>query len=124
MLTEPDEKHYLVLDHNPGGPTAGFDYGRHFLFQGHENGGAARLRDAHQPRRPRGSPHRITLLTPVNPATTRPASARSTAARFNPFTKTLLFTQEAGTGGAAVIQLTLEWPVRSTRWHAFLARRL
>src|SRR5262245_48030491 len=32
--TEPDENTYLVLDHNPGGPTAGFDYGRHFLFQG------------------------------------------------------------------------------------------
>src|SRR5215470_11132442 len=34
--TEPDENTYLILDHNPGGPTPGFDYGRHFLFQGHE----------------------------------------------------------------------------------------
>src|SRR5262245_26601903 len=33
--TEPDENTYLVLDHNPGGPIPGFDYGRHFLFQGH-----------------------------------------------------------------------------------------
>src|SRR6188472_4258025 len=37
--TEPDENTYLVLDHNPGGPTEGYDYGRHFLFQGHENSG-------------------------------------------------------------------------------------
>lgn len=37
--TEPDENTYLVLNHNPGGPTSGFEYGRHFLFQGHENGG-------------------------------------------------------------------------------------
>jgi hypothetical protein len=37
--TEPDENTYLILDHNPGGPTAGHDYGRHFLFQGHENSG-------------------------------------------------------------------------------------
>src|SRR5262249_22749047 len=37
--TEPDQNTYLVLDHNPGGPSTGFDYGRHFLFQGHENGG-------------------------------------------------------------------------------------
>ncbi len=37
--TEPDENTYLILDHNPGGPTAGYDYGRHFLFQGHENSG-------------------------------------------------------------------------------------
>src|SRR6266511_5155095 len=37
--TEPDENTYLILDHNPGGLTPGFDYGRHFLFQGHENSG-------------------------------------------------------------------------------------
>src|SRR5262245_5141750 len=37
--TEPDENTYLILDHNPGGPTQGYDYGRHFLFQGHENSG-------------------------------------------------------------------------------------
>src|SRR5262245_48941791 len=35
--TEPDENTYLVLSHNPGGPTAGYNYGRRFLFQGHEN---------------------------------------------------------------------------------------
>ena len=34
--TEPDENTYLILDHNPGGPTPDYDYGRHFLFQGHE----------------------------------------------------------------------------------------
>src|SRR5262249_4382331 len=37
--TEPDENTYLVFDQNPGGPSPGFDYGRHFLFQGHENAG-------------------------------------------------------------------------------------
>src|SRR4051794_4350265 len=26
--TEPDENTYLVVDHNPGGPTAGYNYGR------------------------------------------------------------------------------------------------
>src|SRR5262249_41691011 len=35
--TESDENLYLVFDHNLGGPTAGFDYGRHYLFSGHEN---------------------------------------------------------------------------------------
>jgi len=38
-LTEPDENTYLVFDKNPGGPVPGYDYGRHFLFQGHENAG-------------------------------------------------------------------------------------
>src|SRR6266550_4333042 len=37
--TEPDQNTYLILDHNPGGPTPEYDYGRHFLFQGHENSG-------------------------------------------------------------------------------------
>lgn len=64
-LTEPDENFYLVLGSNPRGPTQGFDYGRHFLFQGHENSGnlayLTRINldvtdDA----------HKVTLLTPVN----------------------------------------------------------
>ena len=32
--TEPDENAYLILDKNPGGPTPGFNYGRHFLILG------------------------------------------------------------------------------------------
>src|SRR5215510_16131275 len=67
--TEPDQNTYLVLDRNPGGPSAGFDYGRHFLFQGHENGGGqayiTRINlDVKDPN------HRITLLTPGNGAAT------------------------------------------------------
>src|SRR5947207_9551630 len=34
--TEPDQNTYLVFPHGLPGPTAGFDYGRHFLFQPHE----------------------------------------------------------------------------------------
>ena len=64
--TEPDENTYLVLNQNPGGPTPGYDYGEHFLFQGHENGGGlayvTRINlDVADPA------HRITLLTPVGP---------------------------------------------------------
>jgi len=60
--TEPDENLYLVLS-NPGGPTAGYNYGHHFLFQGHENAGnlayVTRINlDVKDPA------HRITLLTP------------------------------------------------------------
>src|SRR5262249_15492395 len=63
--SEPDQNTYLVLDHNPGGPTPGYDYGRQFLFQGHENTGdlayVTRINldvDVTDPA------HRITLLTP------------------------------------------------------------
>src|SRR5437016_130314 len=63
--TEPDENTYLILDHNPGGATSGYDYGRHFLFQGHENIGnlahVTRINlDVADP------DHRVTLLTPVD----------------------------------------------------------
>ena len=34
--TEADENTFLVLDDNPGGPTPQYNYGRRFLFQGHE----------------------------------------------------------------------------------------
>src|SRR5207244_12708711 len=35
--TEPDQNTYLILDHNPAGPTPDYDYARHFLFQRHAN---------------------------------------------------------------------------------------
>ena len=35
--TEPDKNTYLVLA-GPEGADAGYDYGTHFLFQGHEGG--------------------------------------------------------------------------------------
>src|SRR5262249_22097367 len=99
--TEPDENTYLVFDHNPGGPTAGFDYGRHFLFQGHENAGdlayVTRINlDVDAPA------HRITLLTPVG-ADGKTHFNRIDGSTWDPFTKTLLFTQEgSGTTGGVI----------------------
>jgi len=37
--TEPDQNLYLTFEHDPGGPTPGYHYGHHFLYQGHENAG-------------------------------------------------------------------------------------
>src|SRR5262245_61419108 len=88
--TEPDQNTYLVLDHNPGGPTPGFDYGRQFLFQDHEHTGnlayVTRINlEVTDPA------HRITLLTPVGAdGLTHFNSIDGTV--WNPFTKTLLFT--------------------------------
>src|SRR5262249_55861487 len=36
--TEPDQNTYVVFPDGLSGPTPGFNYGTHFLFQGHENG--------------------------------------------------------------------------------------
>jgi len=121
VLTEPDENTYLVLDHNPGGPTPGFDYGRHFLFQGHENDAPVAYVTRVNLDLPRGSPHRITLLTPVNPATNQTGFGSIDGSTFNPFTRTMLFTQEAGTAGG-VIQITLDWPARVSTLDAFVGK--
>jgi hypothetical protein len=105
--TEPDENTYLVFDSNPGGPTPGYDYGRHFLYQGHEN--AAEL--AYITRinlDVTDSAHRITLLTPVgNDGNTHFGSIDGST--WDPFTRTLLFTQERGTSGG-IIQLSAGFP--------------
>jgi hypothetical protein len=120
-LTEPDENTYLVLDHNPGGPTPGFDYGRRFLFQGHENGSPLAYITRINLDVPRGTPHRITLLTPVNPSTNQTGFGSIDGSTYNPFTKTMLFTQEAGSNGG-VIQVTLGWPPQVTTLDAFLGK--
>jgi len=98
--TEPDENTYLVLDHNPGGPTPDYDYGRHFLFQGHENSGnlayvtRINLDVAHPD-------HRITLLTPVDANGLTNFNSIDGSA-WDPFTGTMLFTQEAGANGGVI----------------------
>jgi hypothetical protein len=101
--TEPDENTYLILDHNPGGPTQGYDYGRHFLFQGHEmpNGNTNRayvtrinLDVAHPD-------HRITLLTPGD-ANFLTGFNSIDGSTWDPFSHTLLFTQEAGANGGVI----------------------
>ena len=92
--TEPDENTYLILDHNPGGPTQGYDYGRHFLFQGHENAGnrahvtRINLDVAHPD-------HRVTLLTPAD-ANGLTGFNSIDGSTWDPFSRTMLFTQEAG----------------------------
>jgi hypothetical protein len=97
--TEPDQNTYLVTPDNPGGPTPGYDYGRHFLIQGHENGSnkayLTRINlDVVDPA------HRVTLLngeTASNGATGLSGVDGST---YDPYTGTLLFTQETGFNAA------------------------
>jgi len=105
--TEPDQNTYIVFNSNPGGPVPGFDYGRHFLFQGHENGGnlayVTRINlDV------KAKAHKITLLTPVGAdgLTNFNSIDGSTD---DEFTKTLLFTQENGAQGG-VIEISRTWP--------------
>src|SRR5262249_24262495 len=53
--------------------------------------------------------HRITLLTPVNPATGLTGFNSVDGSTWNPFTRRLLFTQEAGANGG-VVEVSSAWP--------------
>jgi hypothetical protein len=104
--TEPDQNLYLVLQH-VSGPTPGYNYGHHFLLQGHENGGdlayVTRINlDVKDPA------HRITLLTPEGADGFTHFNSVD-GSTYDPFTNTFLFTQEAGTSGG-VFQITNTWP--------------
>ena len=105
--TEPDQNVYLEFPENPGGPTDGYDYGRRFLFQGHENAGdlayVTRINlDVTDPA------HHVTLLTPVGGDGFTHFNSID-GGTWDPFSRTLLFTQEeSGTGGA--IEVTPGWP--------------
>ena len=102
--TEPDENTYLVLDHNPGGPgPTGFDYGRHFLFQGHEmlNGNTNQAYLTRVNLDVVDPAHRITLLTPLN-AMGFTGFNSIDGSTWNPFSETLLFTQEDGNIGGVI----------------------
>jgi len=104
--TEPDQNTYLSTNFNPGGPTAGYDYGTHFLIQGHENGSnkayLTRVNlDVEEPS------HRITLLNSADAAGLTGLSSIDGSA-YDPFNGQLLFTSEAGNSGA-VVATPLRW---------------
>jgi hypothetical protein len=111
--TEPDQNTYLVTRRNPGGPTAGYDYGHRFLIQGHEvftpsnatfnRGYFTRVNlDVSDPA------HRVTLLNPL-PADATDSGVRSIdGSTYDPFTGQLLFTAEAGNLGGVFGQ-ALKW---------------
>src|SRR5207253_7099766 len=105
--TEPDENTYLLIDHNPGGPIDGYDDGRHFLIQGHEN--ADDLAHITRINLDVADPdHRFTLLTPVD-GTGLTHFNSIDGSTWDPFSRTLLFAQEAGnllgTGIGGVIEM-------------------
>ena len=105
--TEPDKNTYLVFNHSLPGADASYDYGTHFLFQGHESGTPGYITrinlDADQA-------HRITLLTSQD--VTGHNLPDFDGSTWDPFAKRLLFTAELGAQGG-VWQADLRVPARA-----------
>jgi hypothetical protein len=110
--TEPDKNTYLVFKHGLDGADPGYDYGTHFLFQGHEGAGAiTRINlDA-------DAEHRVTLLatdTNGKPLATIDGST------WDPWAKRLLLTTE--NTGAPTYAATVGFPSAVTDVSGALGR--
>jgi hypothetical protein len=111
--TEPDQNTYLVTKRNPGGPTAGYDYGHRFLIQGHElfTPSGQTFKHAYFTRinlDVRDPEHRITLLNPLASDATDSGVRSIDGSTYDPFNGELLFTAEAGNAGGVFGQ-ALKW---------------
>jgi hypothetical protein len=81
--TEPDKTTYLVFKDGLKGADPGYDYGTHFLFQGHEGGSPGYITRINLDA---DAKHRVTLLATV--------SADIDGSTWDPWAKQLLFTTE------------------------------
>lgn len=111
--TEPDGNTYLVMP-NIGGPTAGYNYGKHFLFQSHENGKLNTGANGFQAYITRinldvkNPDHRITLLTtPDGSGST--GFARLDGSTYNPFNGEILGAQEGNGTTGGIIGTPVKW---------------
>jgi hypothetical protein len=89
--TEPDKNVYLVFPHSLAGADAHYDYGTHFLFQGHE-GGAAGASYITRVNLDADAAHRVTVLA-TSDSTGAPLSTID-GVTWDPWAQRLLFTTE------------------------------
>ena len=108
--TEPDKNTYLVLK-GQHGAASGYDYGTHFLYQGHEIGPRGYITRINLDADPS---HRVTLLASTQVATANlPAGDLPTfdGSVWDPFTRTLLFSAEGnGTSSGGIWEATPDLP--------------
>jgi hypothetical protein len=118
--TEPDKNTYLVLKGQTGA-DAGYDYGTHFLFQGHENGATVAGKKQGYITRinlDADAAHRVTLLASQD-ATGAPI-ATIDGSTWDPFAQRLLFTTEST--GAPTYAATVGYPSTVTDVSGALGR--
>jgi hypothetical protein len=88
--TEPDKNTYLAFRHGLPGADPNYDYGQHFLFQGHEGGaGAGYITRINLDADPA---HRVTLVA-TQDASGKPLSTLD-GSTWDPWAQRLLFTSE------------------------------
>jgi Alkaline phosphatase PhoX len=100
--TEPDKNTYLVMN-GLKGADPGYNYGTHFLFQGHESGSPGYITRVNLDA---DGAHRVTLLATADASGPLPSFDGST---WDPWAKRLLFTSEFG-AKTGVWQATLDVP--------------
>lgn len=114
LKTEPDKNTYLVL-RGQTGADKNYNYGTHFLFQGHEAGDHGYITRINLDA---DGAHRVTLLadTLADGTSDIPLIDGST---WNPFTKTLMFTgEEAAANGideGTVLTATVGFPSKVSK---------
>jgi hypothetical protein len=87
--TEPDKNTYLVFDRSLKGADPGYDYGDHFLFQGHETGTPGYITRINLDA---DAAHRVTVLATQDSAGNPIADIDGST--WDPFAQRLLFTTE------------------------------
>src|SRR5438128_7502410 len=86
--TEPDKNTYLVL-YGQTGPDAAYDYGSHFLFQGHELGTPGYISRINLDA---DAAHKVTVMATTD--ATGAALAAIDGSTWDPFAQRLIFTTE------------------------------
>ena len=89
--TEPDENAYLVFKRGLDGADPGYDYGTHFLFQGHE-GGAGGAGYITRVNLDADAAHRVTLMATTDDEGNQLSTIDGST--WDPWAKRLLFTTE------------------------------
>jgi hypothetical protein len=87
--TEPDKNTYLVFDKGLPGADANYNYGTHFLFQGHEGGSPGYITRINVDA---DAAHRVTVLATQDDSGA--AIATIDGSTWDPWSKRLLFTTE------------------------------
>jgi hypothetical protein len=105
--SEPDKNTYLAVD-GQHGADASYDYGTHFLYQGHETSGASGGSYITRINLDADATHRVTKLAEFEADGTTPVPPID-GSTWDPFAQRLLFTTEGGASGG-VVEGTLDFP--------------